>query len=251
LGIQEYEEVEETVASNTMGTIVHDTLEALYTPYIDVEITNQHLSLMESNIEGLVQSFFKKHFNNNTTLTGKNRLIFEVSKRYVQRYLEEERKIIATQTLKIIALEKKLETTISIDGFDFPIKIKGIVDRIDELNGVTRIIDYKTGMVKGSELKITDFTTITEGYSYSKAIQVLLYAFLYQQNTANPSFVEGGIISFKNLKNGFLKMNFSQKRGAEDVKITPEKLDDFMEQIKILIKEIFNSEVPFVEKDNC
>ena len=47
--------------------------------------------------------------------------------------------------LKIIALEKKLSAEINIDGINFPIKLKGIVDRIDELDGVTRIIDYKTG----------------------------------------------------------------------------------------------------------
>ena len=27
----------------------------------------------------------------------------------------------------------------------FPIKLKGYIDRVDEVNGVTRLIDYKTG----------------------------------------------------------------------------------------------------------
>ena len=32
LKINEFQEVEETVAANTLGTIVHDTLEAFYKP---------------------------------------------------------------------------------------------------------------------------------------------------------------------------------------------------------------------------
>jgi len=247
LGIYEYEEVEETVAYNTMGTIVHDTLEALYTPYIGKVIDDKDLSVMKGKTEKLVQFYFKKHFNTKVVLTGKNKLIFEVSKRYVERFLEEEKKIVLKSTLKIIALEKKLETTITIDGFDFPIKIKGIVDRIDELNGKTRIIDYKTGLVTAGDLKVSDFSITTKNYKYSKAIQVLLYAFLHQKNAVNPTVVEGGIISFKNLKNGFLKMNFSEKRGHIDSEITTEKLNEFMEEIKELIKEIFNMNIPFTE----
>lgn len=248
LGIYEYEEVEETVAFNTMGTIVHDTLEALYKPYLNKVLSEKDIYLMEENTEKLVELYFKKHFSSNAVLTGKNKLIFEVSKRFIERFLEEEKKIVTKNTLKIIALEKKLE--ISIDGFDFPIKIKGIVDRIDELNGKTRIIDYKTGLVNASHLKVTDFSSITKDYKYSKAIQVLLYSYLYQKNSINPLSIEGGIISFKNLKNGFLKMNFSPKRGGIDSDITSEKLDDFIEQIKELIKEIFDIDTPFTEKIN-
>ena len=84
-------------------------------------------------------------------------------------------------TLKIIATEEDLEATITIEGFDFPIKLQGQVDRIDELNGVTRIIDYKTGNVTAANLKVLDISFIAEE-KYSKAIQVLLYAYLYSQN---------------------------------------------------------------------
>ena len=34
LRISEVEEVEENIALNTLGTIIHETLEALYTPFI-------------------------------------------------------------------------------------------------------------------------------------------------------------------------------------------------------------------------
>jgi hypothetical protein len=71
----------------------------------------------------------------------------------------------------------------------------------------------------------------------------LLYAFLYQQNY-NKNSLESGIISFKNLKSGLLKVDF----GRNQHEITTEIIEAFMLQIKELIKEIFNQEIPFTEK---
>ena len=243
LGLREYKEVEETVAANTMGTIIHDTLDALYQPFIGKFITKETINEMLNKVEDLVIYYFKKHFHNADVYTGKNRLIFEISKDYINRFLTLEMNSLSeSDTLKIIATEQDLETTITIDEFDFPIKLRGQVDRIDELNGVTRIIDYKTGNVTAANLKVSDISLITQE-KYSKAIQVLLYTFLYSQSFKTTT-LEGGIISFKNLKSGILKVDF----GRKDHKITPEKIDVFLISIRNLIKEIFNPEIPFTEK---
>lgn len=243
LGLREYKEVEETVAANTMGTIIHDTLDVLYQPFIGAFITKESIKGMLSKVEDLVIYYFKKHFHSSDVYTGKNRLIFEISKDYINRFLTiEMNSLHENDTLKIIATEQDLEATITIDEFDFPIKLKGQVDRIDQLNGITRIIDYKTGNVTAANLKVLDISFIAEE-KYSKAIQVLLYAFLYAQNFETTA-LEGGIISFKNLKGGLLKVDF----GKKDYEITSEKMDDFIISIKNLIKEIFNPEIPFTEK---
>ena len=44
-------------------------------------------------------------------------------------------------------LEAPLNCEIQLESFDFPIKIAGKVDRIEERDGVIRIVDYKTGKV--------------------------------------------------------------------------------------------------------
>ncbi len=243
LGLKEYKEVEETVAANTMGTIIHDTLDALYQPFIGKIVTKNNLKEMLTKIDDLVSFYFKKYFHNSDVYTGKNRLIFEISKDYIQRFIRQEiQSLNETDELKIIATELDLEAEIKIEAFDFPIKLKGQVDRIDQLNGVTRIIDYKTGNVTASHLKVSDLSSIAEE-KYSKAIQVLLYAFLYTQNFKSGN-IEGGIISFKNLKSGLLKIDF----GRKDHQITEEKITLFLEAINHLIIEIFNPEIPFTEK---
>ncbi len=249
LRINELDFVEETIAANTMGSVIHDSLEALYKPYINQFLTHDHITLMTKKYKGLIKKYFLKYFKNGDIDTGKNRLAFEVSNQFVKRFLLMEKKMLdENNRVKILGIEIELEATISVPNIDFPIKIKGIIDRIDELNGVTRIIDYKTGHVKPGDLKILNFEEIIN-FKYSKAIQLLLYAFLYTQKhpTELNKPLEAGIISFKNLKSGILKTNFSSKIKQPDYHITNEKLSKFMHQIESLIQEIYDSEIPFKE----
>ena len=250
LKINEFENVEETVASNTMGNVVHDVLDALYKPYVGTFLSVTDIAKMQLKIKKLVVFYFSKHFKNGNISTGKNRLIFEVVNRFVANFLSKEKELLKDEKnrLKIIGVEDFLSTEIMIEGIDFPIKIHGKVDRIDELNGVIRIIDYKTGMVGAAELKVVDFENIRD-LKHHKAIQVMLYAFLYTK-TNNFDFsknLEAGVISFKNLNNGFLKMNFSAKIPVVNHLITEQKLADFMDEIKTFLVEIYNPEIDFIE----
>ncbi len=250
LKIKEFDDVEETVAANTMGTVVHDTLEALYKPFEGKFLALDDITSMQQKTKELIVFYFSKHFKNGDISTGKNRLIFEVANRFVINFLKQEKELLKdpANQLKIIATEQTLATQINVEGLDFPVKIHGQVDRIDQLNGVTRIIDYKTGKVESTNLKVTDFTEVKE-LKFHKAIQVMLYAYLYTQNNqydfSKP--LEAGIFSFKNLRKGFLKMNFSSNYRTPDNSVTQERLEEFMEEIKEYIKEIYNPEVTFVE----
>mgnify|MGYP005621327367 FL=1 len=250
LRIKEFDDVEETVAYNTLGTVVHETLDELYKPFIGKFLTVDAISKMEKITKDLVVKHFKIHFKNGDLRTGKNRLIFEVANRFVVNFLAQEKKLLKDQNnqLKIIATEENLSAKIEIEGIDFPVKIHGNVDRVDELNGEIRIIDYKSGMVKSSELKVLNFAELREREQY-KAIQVLLYAFLYTKSKKYNSSknLKGGIFSFKNLNQEFLAINFSSNYRSPDTTITPEKLDQFLEEIKGYIREIYNPAIDFIE----
>ena len=63
---------------------------------------------------------------------------------------------------------------------------------------------------------------------------------------------EAGIISFKNLNNGFLKFSKKDKagRGAKkESKINSDLLQQFTNQLEMLLCEILNPEVDFIEKE--
>ena len=198
----------------------------------------------------MIVKHFKLQFKNGDLRTGKNRLIFEVANRFVVNFLAQEKKLLKDENnqLKIIATEENLSAEIEIDGIDFPIRIHGNVDRVDELNGEIRIIDYKSGMVKSAELKVLNFDQLREREQY-KAIQVLLYAFLYSKSKKHDfsKNIKAGIFSFKNLNQEFLAINFSSNYRSPDTAITQEKLDEFLIEIKLYIKEIYNPVIGFIE----
>lgn len=253
LGIDEEKEIEETIATNTMGNAIHETLKELYTPFIGKVLTKNNIDKMLQNSEALLLDNFRKQYKNGSIKTGKNNLIVEVSKNYIKRFLKEEHKIINQEnTLKIIAIEKEYQTSIQLDNISFPIKLKGVIDRIDELNGTLRIVDYKTGKIDANALKVCAFDMIKDNYAYTKALQVMLYTYLFtkknQFDFSKP--IEAGIISFKNLNNGFLKMNFSEQKGVSDNLITQTKINDFMIEIKKLLAEILDKNLPFTESKN-
>ena len=71
-------------------------------------------------------------------------------------------------------------------------------------------------------------------------------------NKSNNGELEAEVISFKNLKEGFLKLNLKEKQGRTSIKnanITEEILNDFQVQLSSLILEICNPEIPFIEKE--
>ena len=86
------------------------------------------------------------------------------------------------------------------------------------------MVDYKTGLVALKQLKISNLDEIQD-YQFEKAIQLLMYSHLYMsQSSDNTKTIEAGIYSFRNLKDGFIRVNFSEKRGGYDHHITPERL---------------------------
>jgi len=250
LKIKEFDDVEETVAFNTLGTVVHETLDELYTPFVGKFLTVEAILAMQEQAKDLVAKHFKIHFKNGNLTTGKNRLIFEVANRFVTNFLKKEKALLQHKNnqLKIIATEENLSTEIKINGLEYPVKLHGQVDRVDELNGVLRIIDYKTGMVTSSNLRVPEFENLRDE-KHLKAIQVLLYAYLYTQSK-NYNFnqpLEAGIYSFKNLNSGFLSVDFALPRRKAETNITSEKLEDFITEIKSYISEIYNLEIDFIE----
>ncbi|WP_139957363.1 PD-(D/E)XK nuclease family protein [Flavicella sediminum] len=249
LGIKDLDEVEETIAFNTMGTVVHEVLELFYKPFVGKFLQVEDVKAMFSKIETTTTNCFQRHYKNGAIDQGKNKLISEVAKTFVSNFLKTELELLkAGKKLKIIGTETKIEADLKIEGLNFPIKIRGEVDRIDELDGVTRIVDYKTGKVVDTQLKISDFEKVISDYKYTKALQVMLYAYLYTKSNKHifDGELESGIYSFKNMKSGFLKMNFAEGR-AKDFNVTEERIFACVDVVKKLITELFDTNSPFIE----
>jgi hypothetical protein len=249
LRINEADEVEENIAVNTLGTIIHNALEELYTPNLNQFLALHHIEAMESKIDEVILKHFKEIYKEGEITKGKNLLAFEVAKRNVYNFLQLEKKDIEEgQAIKVLLLEASLSCEIEVKSLPFPIKIAGKVDRIEERNGAIRIIDYKTGKVDGNSLKIQDFGDLTSDIKNEKIIQLLCYALMFENHELKQNReVSAGIVSFKNMKNGFLPFGLGKGKDAELV-ISNEILEDFKLELEKLIVEIFNTEIPFKEK---
>ncbi len=245
LDIKNIDEIEEIIALNTLGTIIHEVLELFYKPHINKILIVEDIKKMLSTINTTTLQIFKKHFKEGDFKSGKNLLIFEIAKQYIFNFLQEEiKELNKGNEIIILALEKKLESEIYIENKKF--KLNGFVDRIDSYNGIIRIIDYKTGKVEKRELHTSNWELMLTNYKkYSKSFQVLFYAYIYTTNNninLDNTAIESGVYSFKNLKSGFLKINSGT--------ITKQDLIDFEIELKRLLSEIYNPKIPFVQAEN-
>jgi PD-(D/E)XK nuclease superfamily len=247
LRISEVEEVEENIALNTLGTIIHKTLESLYLPFIDKFLSETDILNCFKALEEEVLKQFKLVYKEGEIKKGRNLLAFEVAKRNVTNFLKIELDSIKNgDAIKILALEKTFEKVLHHNDLPFPVLIKGNVDRIEDRNGTIRIIDYKTGKVEKSNVTLKSWDGLTENIKFDKIIQILAYAYIYDnQEITKP--VEAGIISFKNLKAGFLPFNFKEGKEITTV-ISDSIMTKYTEQITLLLQEILDKKIDFIEK---
>jgi ATP-dependent helicase/DNAse subunit B len=252
LHIREVEEVEENIALNTLGTIIHETLRVLYEPFIGKYISESDILNCFKQIDTEVLQQFKLVYKEGEIKKGRNLLAFEVAKRNVFNFLTEEMKDVKNgDAIKIITLEQRFERILEHSSLPFPIKIGGSVDRIEERTkkgeqAKIRIIDYKTGKVEKANVTLKTWKGLTEDIKNDKIIQVLAYAYMFEKE-AGEKPIEAGIISFKNLKSGFLPFNFKDGKESNSL-ISEEVLKEYLEQIVILLNEILDVNIPFQEK---
>jgi PD-(D/E)XK nuclease superfamily len=247
LRISEVDEVEENIALNTLGTIIHETLEALYMPFIGKILTENDILGCFKLLESEVLKQFKLIYKEGEIKKGKNLLAFEVAKRNVFNFLKFELESIKNgEAIKILYLEKECERVLNHPNLPFAVKIAGKVDRIEDRNGKIRIIDYKTGKVEKTSVTLKSWNGLAAELKNDKIIQVLSYAFMFE-NEANGMPIEAGIISFKNLKSGFLPFNLKQDKTMISI-IDKEILDNYAKQMVFLLNEILDVTIPFEEK---
>ena len=150
--------------------------------------------------------------------------------------------------LIIKSVERKLEAVIDVPEIG-KVKLHGLVDRIDQLDGKLRIIDYKSGATAKGNVGIDpeNFDVIIDDYGKAKAFQVLMYTYLYSHNE---TFTEAsaGIISFKNFDQGYIPFGFKAGRSYTEKMIDVAVLQDFEQVLFVLIKELFNKDIPLTEK---
>lgn len=240
LGVREADEVEETIDHSTFGTFVHDSLELLYKPFVKKNITAEDLKRMLKQINEVVTKVFSEHFSPKELSFGKNLLTLNIAQNYITTFIKNEITFVDKlgKPLFINSLEEELSTTVEVNNTT--IKLKGKSDRIDSFGNELRIIDYKTGLVKASELVLKHIDEIKEP-NKNKAFQLMMYALMYSRSHAvDNTEITSGIISFRTLSSGY--MPFGMKKSKI---IDAEVLDEFESLLIQLLNEILDINTSF------
>ena len=264
LNLEETQETGDAIPVNIIGTIIHDVMEVLYKNYIGKTLQQSDFESFFKLYENFALEFFiKKSFGDDAPvdinlITGKNLIVFEIIKKHIKGLLEQDRHIVKSgNKLKIIGLEKNLKARLPIK--DKEVYIRGKVDRIDRLNGTLRIIDYKTGKVEDNDMTLKfkanknetpeiDLSILRTKSDKEKLFQLLTYAWLYHKKgkllTTDLPF-EVGILSTRNNRHGIFKASIN-----DSTQIDVQLINKFEEQLILLVEELFNPDVLFVETDS-
>ncbi|MBL4668149.1 MAG: PD-(D/E)XK nuclease family protein, partial [Flavobacteriales bacterium] len=203
-------------------------------------ITTEDLKQMLKKVNQVVITVFSENFSEKELKSGKNLLTLNIAQNYITTFIKNEIKYVTelSEPLFINSLEEELSSEIEIDGAI--IKLKGKSDRIDSFGNEIRIIDYKTGLVKASELQLKHIDELLEGKK-NKAFQLLMYALMYSRSQLlENTQLSSGIISFRTLSTGYMAFGLNRNQLIND-----EILDEFEISLIKLIKEILDVNTSF------
>ena len=252
LRISEPDQVSETIDAAMLGEIVHDALHKTYAARKNEIITPSVLLTMMPDAIRQVNDAFAAKFNTDELSFGKNLLIVKVAENMVRRFLLAEKKYLEQNggQIEIVMLEENLESVIqvadTVSGEVFKVKIHGKADRIDRVEGVTRIIDYKTGKVENKELKLDMITDLQDKDEPGKLLQVLTYAIMYSDMQAvPPGQLISGIISLRKSSSYLIRTEINKT----DI-LDKQLLSAFKIELEAIIGSIFNTAESFIQTTN-
>ncbi len=254
-GLKEPDDLPDQIGSNLVGTMLHSVMESFYQSSVGSEVTADFIKLQEKNLPAMCLSALASELNTDrdnplTKQDALQQIVLKVIEQYALKILRHDASL---APFTLIELENKDSYTplfkVQVSGKDEEVRLLGIIDRVDRLNGRTRIVDYKTGK---DQLKYKDFEGLfdREGKDQNKAlIQTLFYTYVYERSRSVRD-VEPHLYTVKDLKNGTL---FSEKR-RDGLKLSDQNLDYFKEQFELKLSEklneMFDETVPFVQTTN-
>ncbi|MCB2208539.1 MAG: PD-(D/E)XK nuclease family protein [Bacteroidetes bacterium] len=231
LKLEENSKIASEIEFNIFGNAIHNVLEDMYKQFIGKLIDPDILKQKMTEIDGLLKNAFHENYEGGHIATGKNFLIYEVAKKYIEQFIKVETEDPLTAEKQIVGLEEKIEIRFQVE--DNEVKLKGYLDRVEKLKDETiRIIDYKTGRVEPGDLVLKDWDEIADKKK-DKLFQLLFYAFLYQKKYKPVHIPELGIYSLRMRSCGLIKPKL------------PDEENYFEAYLAGLIHEIFDPSLSF------
>ena len=272
------ESVSEDVEGNQLGSIVHNTMEELYRPFMGRAITKTDIEHLD--VRPVLEKHLKSELNIDV-IEGKSFIAFEQAGQFVKEILEED-KVYAP--FSILGLEQKIVA--DFNGRS----LSGTIDRIDLKNkdgeDVVRIVDYKTGKYYEEDIRPRDGVTVGKAFdkpdlnTWPKiSIQLFIYDYLWEALRDGGTKVyiknaQGKDVESEERKKTLLKYIDNQYLNSiycpymlnaqrnnrisdntlakvHDGAFSKEAYNEYSIRLKSLLDEIGNSETIFLHRDGC
>ena len=238
LKVDEAESIDEDLDASQLGSSIHKVLEKIYGEHLDQPLKAEVLSKALDELPSLMADAFEKLYSGGRNTEGRNRFLYSVAESQLRHILEQEKsRLERGEKLVVKAVEKETD----LYPITPEVNLKGTIDRVDELNGRLRIIDYKTGRLEKKEITYSDEESTMPG----KWLQLMWYALLYcrEQHPASP--VLSGIYPLRNLRSDVNVATWHRDDGAPSEAITLDRLDRFEELLREKVEELMNPDIPF------
>lgn len=250
------EELPDHIGANTVGNMLHSVMDHFYQDSIGMEVSAEYIELRKKLLPKMCQDSMSEELNLNPNLdklelSALQQIILKVIEQYALKILEHDASI-APFVIKELEHKDKYAPLFSfeLDGKEEQVRLMGIIDRVDTINGKTRIVDYKTGK---DSLAFKDFEGLfsDDVKSQNKALlQTLFYTLVYEKCN-NVQGVEPHLYTVKDFSKGSI---FNKKSKSEHIELIDENLIEFKSKMELKMKEkfteLFNPEVPFRQTDN-
>ncbi|MBL0343247.1 MAG: PD-(D/E)XK nuclease family protein [Bacteroidetes bacterium] len=232
--LREAEESSDKIEADIFGTIFHGALEKLYSglELVTTDEINQLLLKSDSEVEAAIKREYGISY---LQLEGEDILMAEVIKELVKKILLQDKN---EAPFTIEKLEGEFNATLHRKD-KTEVRLFGKFDRVDEREGIIRIIDYKTGKV---ELKSKDIEELFSNPKKKTLFQLLFYALLYNKNFPS-RIIKTGFYVAKSLGSGILFP-------GNGLPVEQATIDAFSERLSLLLDEIYDSSIPFSQTED-
>jgi ATP-dependent helicase/nuclease subunit B len=258
--IREPDEFPEEIDPRTLGLILHKTMEFLYQKLEQTRGNKQVLPedfkflqqwLTETELDRAFASEIRKDPGSTIHYNGTYLVVREVLLSYAQAVLEADERY-APFTMVQMEAEVSIPVSFDVHGKKTSIQLGGYIDRIDEKEGVYRIIDYKTGKDSKTIPSVESLFDREKTDRNKAALQTFIYSWVLQRTGNTHRKIETGLYDIRNLKkekeNFDWRFNLKEGRGQQ-TSITHHLHADIelqvIEKMIPVLQEIFDPAVPF------
>ena len=276
--IPEIEERTDLLSPGEFGTVIHDVMQHLYKPYEGKLLSSQdyewliepHTSL--PRISTIVNSYYAQNvLHQNSTpkeIEGMHQMYIRMIMEEIYAVLKFDAQYIRRgHQLAYVASEQRIDMIEPLPELRIDVRFKGFIDRLDEVDGLLRIVDYKTGsdsqtfkdwnQLYFAQEKSQHRKAIAQIFLYSEAVLRLVENGRAQQeglnwlqprnNRVQPSLYQlKGMCSNKESYNPLIRFNQTE---IEDY-ATSEIRDSYCHELHEVLLRLFSPDVPFAQTED-